>query len=213
MAAHLPAQGLDRLIPVDLQPEPGDFDARVRKPGLAWLRTKGISRSGPLPVGETLPRYWTRALGQLGAAYSNVCAYFAVRIDTVTGDLTTDHFIATSRVPGSAYEWANLRLACLPANRRKRDHDDVLDPVGLTPETFHLNLADGSIRPNVDLDEALKARAQQTIRRLQLNDARLRRRRSTDYSRLLDEGDDHARTVLKLLSPFVWYEADRQDLL
>lgn len=214
MAAHLPAQGLDRVIPVDRQPEPADFDDKVRKPGADWLAANGISARSPLPPGMTLPPYWRRALKQLGAAYSNVCSYFAVRIDIVTGDLTTDHFIPKSREPGGAYEWTNFRLACLPANRRKRDHDDVLDPIGLRPETFYLNLADGSIRPNPALDETLKKRARSTIRRLRLDDARLRRRRTADYNGYLrDVGDDHAKADLRRASPFVWCEAARQGLL
>lgn len=214
MAAHLSTQGLDRVIPVDRQPEPADFNDKVRKPGADWLAANGIPARSPLPPGKTLPSYWTRALEQLGAAYSNVCCYFAVRIDTVTGDLTTDHFIPKSKDPGSAYEWTNLRLACLPANRRKREYDDVLDPIGLRPETFYLNLADGAIRPNPGLDQALKQRARSTIRRLKLDDAGLRRRRVADYSGYLrNGGDDHAKADLRRASPFVWCEAARQGLL
>ena len=214
MAAHLPAQGVDRVIPVDMQPEPEDFDLEVRKPGLKWLAERGIPVSGPVPSGEALPSYWQRALRQLGAAYSQICSYFAIRIDTVTGDLTTDHFVPKSKAPGDAYEWANLRLACLPANRRKGEHDDVLDPVGLRPNTFHINLADGSIRANSDLDGELHEAALKTISRLQLDDAKLRRRRASDYSRYLENGaDNHAQAVLKLVSPFVWQEATRQHLL
>lgn len=88
------------MIPVELQPEPEDFNDKVRKHGLDWLAAKGIPVSGPLPAGETLPSFWTRALQQLGTAYSQVCSYFAVRIDTVTGDLTTDHFVPKSKHPG-----------------------------------------------------------------------------------------------------------------
>ena len=202
------------MIPVDLQPEPEDFDHKVRKPGVEWLAARAIPISAPLPAGETLPPYWRQALGQLGAAYSQVCAYFAVRIDTVTGDLTTDHFVPKSKAPGRAYDWANLRLACLPANRRKREHEDVLDPVGLGPHTFHINLADGSIRANSDLDSEAHDAARKTISRLQLDDAKLRRRRASDYSRYLENGGDtQAQAVLKTVSPFVWHEAARQDLL
>ena len=57
MAAHLPAQGVDRVIPVDMQPEPEDFDLEVRKPGLKWLAERGIPVSGPVPSGEALPSY------------------------------------------------------------------------------------------------------------------------------------------------------------
>ena len=214
MAAHLPPQGVDRVIPINLQPEPDDFDDKVRKPGLEWLAKRGIPVSAPLPAGRMLPSYWQRALEQLGTAYSQVCSYFAVRIDTVTGDLTTDHFVPKSKAPGRAYDWANLRLACLRANRRKREHEDVLDPVGLKPETFHINLADGSIRANANLDSELRAAARKTISRLQLDDAKLRRRRASDYSQYLENGgDNRAEAILKTVSPFVWQEAARQGLL
>ena len=112
------------MIPVDLQPEPEDFDHKVRKPGLDWLAAKGIPVSGPLPAGEKLPSYWRRALQQLGTAYSQVCA------------------------------------------------------------------------------------------RLQLDEAKLRRRRASDYSLDLENGGgSRAQAVLKAMSPFVWHEATRQDLL
>ena len=202
------------MIPVDLQPEPEDFDHKVRKPGLEWLAENGIAVSAPLPAGMRLPPHWRRALEQLGAAYSQVCAYFAVRIDTVTGDLTTDHFVPKSKAPGRAYDWANLRLACLPANRRKHEHDDVLDPVGLKPDTFQINLADGSIRANSDLEDETHEAALKTISRLQLDDAKLRRRRASDYSQYLANVEDtRAQAVLKAMSPFVWQEAARQGLL
>lgn len=214
MAAHLPTQGLDRLIPIDLRPEPRDFDDKVRKRGFAWLESKGISPHGPLPAGETLPPYWRDALAQLGDAYSHICAYFAVRIDTVTSHLTTDHFVPKSKEPGRAYEWANFRLACWRANGRKLDHDDVLDPIGLQPGTSHLNLADGSIRPNPGLDAPLEERARKTITRLRLDGPELRQRRAMDYSGYLrNGGDDHAQEVLRQVSPFVWCEATRQGLL
>ena len=52
------------------------------------------------------------------------------------------------------------------------------------------------------------------ISRLQLDDAKLRRRRASDYSLYLENGgDSHAQAVLKTMSPFVWHEAARQDLL
>ncbi len=35
------------MIPVELQPEPIDFDARVRQPGLHWLAAKGIAIGEP----------------------------------------------------------------------------------------------------------------------------------------------------------------------
>lgn len=94
MAAHLSPKRLARLIPVDPQPEPEDFEVKVRKPGTDWLAANGIAAQSPLPKGTTLRPYWTEALEELGAAYSYVCSYFAVRIDIVTA---TSRRIISSR--------------------------------------------------------------------------------------------------------------------
>ena len=90
----------------------------------------------------------------------------------------------------------------------------------LTSEAFDLrssrapNLVNGSIRPNPGLDKTLEERARDTIDRLKLDHEELRRRRAADYTGFLRNGGNrHAATVLKRVSPFVWYEAARQDLL
>lgn len=131
----------------------------------------------------------------------------------MTSHLTTDHFVPKSKEPGRAYEWANFRLACWRANGRKLDHDDVLDPIGLQPGTFHLNLADGSIRPNPGLDAPLKERARKTITRLRLDVRSFVKARDGLSGYLRNGGDDHAQEVLRQVSPFVWCEATRQGLL
>ncbi|MFM5666742.1 hypothetical protein ACET62_21620, partial [Aeromonas veronii] len=107
------------MIPVQLQPEPADFDARVRQHGLDWLATNGIALNAPPPDASKLPNYWTRSNKQLWDTYSGVCAYLAIYFEWVIGAASTDHFVAKSQNAGDAYEWDNYRLSTLGPNRNK----------------------------------------------------------------------------------------------
>ena len=119
-------------------------------------------------------------------------------------------FVAKSRKAGDAYEWANYRLSCLGANRNKNKFDDVLDPVGLVPDTFVLNLASGTISVNPALTSAQKVLARKTIKRLKLDSPDHNAMRAKHFTRYVRTKDAH---TLHELSPFVWYEANRQGLL
>lgn len=198
------------MIPVTLQPEPADFDIEVRLKGHTWLANNGIALNAVPPKASKLPRYWSHSNKQLWEAYSGVCAYLAIYFEWSTGAGSTDHFVAKSRNSGAAYEWNNYRLSCLGANRNKNKFDDVLDPIGLAPDTFVLNLATGDLRPNPNFTSPDKVTARKTITRLKLNSAENRQMRARHYSEYLQH--KHAPT-LKFYSPFVWYEASRQGLL
>lgn len=198
------------MIPVALQPEPADFDERVRRPGLDWLERNDISPDSPPPRASDLPAYWSNSNKQLWEAYSGVCAYLPIYFEGVTGASSTDHFVAKSRRAGDAYEWDNYRLSCLGPNRNKGRFDDILDPIGLAPDTFVLNLASGEIRPNPSLDGTRKRAARETIRRLKLDSPDHNIMRQKHYNQYLRHKDGE---TLKELSPFVWYEARRQALL
>lgn len=198
------------MIPVALQPEPGDFDINVRQPGLAWLAANGVAVPGPLPKKLAIPAYWSHSNKALWTNYGGTCAYLAIYFEWVTGAASTDHFVAKSRDAGQAYEWANYRLSCLGPNRNKNKFDDVLDPIGMMAGTFELNLVSGEIRLGKGLNKVQSALAKKTIRRLKLDSPdhnQMRQRHYTQYLR-----HRHVQT-LKELSPFVWYEADRQGLL
>ena len=198
------------MIPVALQPEPSDFDARVRQPGLIWLSSKNIAVNSAPPKASDLPNYWTRSNKQLWESYSGVCAYLAIYFEWPTGAASTDHFVAKSKRAGDAYDWRNYRLSCLGPNRNKNKFDDVLDPIGLQPDTFVLNLANGEIRPNPLLTPDKKKAARKTITRLKLNSPDHNEMRAKHFVRYLRKKDEES---LKELSPFVWYEAQRQGLL
>ena len=199
------------MIPVRLQPEPADFDAEVRQKGWTWLVKEGIAPNAPAPKGTKFPAYWSHSNKQLWTAYSGVCAYLSIYFEWVTGASSTDHFIAKSKDAAQAYEWDNYRLSCLGLNRNKNKYDDVLDPIGLTPNTFELVLATGQIRPSRALtDKADIAAARKSITRLKLDSVDHREMRMKHYARYLRNKDVQ---TLKELSPFVWCEANRQGLL
>lgn len=196
------------MIPVELQPEPDCFEERVRKPGKEWLKNNKIPVDQPPPKASDLPSYWRECNDDLWEAYDGVCAYLAIYFECGLGAHSTDHFVAKSKKAGLAYEWSNYRLCCLGANSKKHVHDDVLDPIGLAPDTFVLNLDTGEIRPRDDLSSAEKKAAADTIDRLKLD--RHDRMRAKHYTRYLRRKDEE---TFRELSPFVWYEAKRQGLL
>ena len=198
------------MIPVILQQEPADFHQRVRQPGYQWLASKGIDLNSVPPKVSDLPHYWTRCNKQLWDAYSGICAYLAIYFEWVTGTSSTDHFVAKSRHAGNAYEWNNYRLSSLAPNRNKGAFDDILDPIDLQTETFILNLANGRIIPNPTLNADYKRSASITIQRLKLDSPDHNSMRARHFSRYLRSKDEQ---TLKELSPFVWYEAQRQGLL
>ena len=198
------------MIPLPLQAEPVDFDVEVRQKGQAWLTGKGIALNAVPPKASDLPNYWSHSNKQLWAAYSGMCAYLAIYFEWATGASSTDHFVAKSKHAGDAYEWQNYRLSCLGANRNKNKFDDVLDPIGLAPNTFVLNLANGEISPNPALTPAGKTLARKTIKRLKLDSADHNAMRAKHFVRYLRKKDEE---TLKELSPFVWSEANRQGLL
>ena len=119
-----------------------------------------------LPIFRTIGRVRIKIYGR---PIPGVCAYLAIFFEWSTGAGSTDHFIAKSLNAGDAYEWSNYRLSCLGPNRNKNKFDDVLDPIGLTPNTFVINFASGMIAPNPALSSAQKVAARKTIRRLKLD--------------------------------------------
>ena len=147
------------MIPVTLQPEPDDFDVQVRQKGQTWLESNGFALDAAPPNASELPNYWSWSNKKLWEAYSGVCAYLSIFFEWSTGAGSTDHFIAKSKNAGAAYEWSNYRLSCLGPNRNKNKFDDVLDPIGLAPETFVINFGSGKVTPNPGLDAEQKGAA------------------------------------------------------
>ncbi len=199
------------MIPVHPQPEPNAFNDEVRIPGLKWLRENGIALDGPPPESASLPALWRNMMKELWVSYGKVCAYLCIYICWPTGAVTTDHFVAKSRNAGLAYEWLNYRLCCLGANRRKNRFDDILDPFEIEPDTFFLHCASGEIFTNPALPVGSKEKAEETIRRLNLNDPMTQDMRAEHFGKCMK--GRWSEEELKEQSPFVWYEARRQGWL
>lgn len=189
------------MIPVRPAPEPPDFDAKVRQPGLIALAE---ARTDPLPP------YWTTCLDDLWRAYHGVCAYLAVRIAPGTGARSTDHAAPKSKHPALAYEWSNYRLVCALMNSRKQAFEDVLDPFEVEPGWFRLELSSLEVLPGEGLSDDVTEAVQKTIRRLKLNDAECVAARDEHYDRYLQRRMDF--DTLRRWSPFVALELARQGL-
>ena len=199
------------MIPVARQPEPVTFNDAVRVKGLAHLNKRGFALDQPLPTKADIEPYWRDCLTDLHKVYGGVCAYLGVYFERVMGGGSVDHFIAKSANAGLAYEWDNYRLACSTMNSRKREYSDVLDPIGLAPDLFWLQLSTGHIYPNPDLPSIAMRIVEETIERLGLDAPQCRELRARWYQDYLEHGLPSA--YLKSKSPFVWAEANRQGLL
>jgi uncharacterized protein (TIGR02646 family) len=198
------------MIPVVLAHEPDRFNEWVRKPGREWLDKNSIELNDPLPKKKHLPPFWRHLNKELWDAYGGVCAYLAIYFEWPSGAASTDHFVPKSLRPDLAYEWSNFRLSCLAPNRLKNKFTDVIDPMVLAANTFELNLVTGEIRPNNSLLAMQMQDAKKTIKRLKLDSPEHNNMRQRHYNQYLRHKDAQ---TLRELSPFVWYEADRQGLL
>ena len=199
------------MIPVLPKAEPANFDEKVRKPGQKWLSDNNIAPGAPPPDASKLPTYWRETQKTLWNSYDRVCAYLCIYFDWPLGASSTDHFVAKSKDAQQAYEWSNYRLSCLGMNRQKNRFDDILDPFQIQHQTFVLNLVSGEIKPNPNLSPGLAAQAEETIKRLKLDDAETNDMRAEHFANYLRK--EVAEPYLARHSPFVWYEAKRQGLL
>jgi hypothetical protein len=209
------------VIRVELQPEPPDFDERVRLPGLralAELRGRSTEkRRGPKrKIKQTieskdLPDFWTRSLDDLHRAYRGICAYLCVHIPHAVGSRTTDHFSPksprVSEAPEDAYEWKNYRLACGLMNSRKGTKS-VIDPFTIDGRWFELDLSTLGIKPNPELPEPLRTRVQATIDALGLDDDECRQAREHWYQPYIE--GKIAFSFLQEMCPFLAEEIVRQ---
>ncbi|MFN9170266.1 MAG: hypothetical protein ACK58B_06885 [Dolichospermum sp.] len=154
------------MIPVKPQPEPDDFDEKVRQPGLVFLSKV------PNPKTEDWKKhdYWVKSLPDLYTSYNKICAYSAQWIPRPEGSPSVDHFLPKSPKPELAYEWHNFRLACLSLNQRKGTQLDVIDPFELPVNSFILDFPSLIIKPNPELLYPLKGIVISTINRIQLKD-------------------------------------------
>ena len=160
-------ESVGKMIRVEEQPEPADFDAKVRKPGLRKLKSSGMAD----------PAIWRLCLEDLHDAYNGICAYLGIRIPRGTGARSVDHFVARKSDISLAFEWSNFRLACALMNSRKNKFDDVLDPFKVDDSWFFVNQLNGSIRPASGIPDTVTKQVKDTIDRLGLDEPDCRRAR------------------------------------
>lgn len=199
------------MISVSPKPEPAHFNQQVRVPGNNYLKAHGMALADPLPPRADVPPYWRECLRDLYQAYERTCGYLAIRFEIVTGAASVDHFIPKSYLAGQAYEWSNYRLACLCMNTRKRDYQDVLDPFEIQEDWFRMDFLTGEVYENPGIDDEIKDRISHTIKRLRLDSQEINDLRLEYFTQYLD--GEISEAYLKRNAPFVWKEANRQDLL
>ena len=194
------------MIPIQQQPEPIDSKSKVRLKGLAFLK------KNPHPKTWDNREYWRDSLKDLHIAYNEICAYSAQWIPWIEGSPTVDHFLPKSVNPELAYQWSNFRLSCLKMNARKRDFQDVLDPFNIQDGWFILNFPSLLIKPNPELEESIKIKVKNTIKRLKLNDDDDCVRHRQDWLMRYCE-QKITFEFLKETAPFIAYELERQNLV
>lgn len=154
------------MIHVEPQPKPKDFEQKVGRPGRRFLRTPMVANRRDF----SKHRYWRRALGQLHSSYGGICAYTCHWIPRDTGFETVEHFKSKEDFPNLAYTWSNYRLVCGKLNGRKGRHKDVLDPFLIKDGWFALDFPSLQVVPGAELTKSQRAKVEQTIARLKLND-------------------------------------------
>lgn len=213
------------MIRVEPAPEPPDFDARVRRPGLSALaelagegptvRRRGPKRKAIVRRREDLrpedfPPLWREATGDLLSAYGRLCAYACLYIEPITGAATVDHWAPKSTAWNRVYEWDNYRLACSLMNANRREFGDVIDPFEVREGMFALDLVALKAVPG-PLAGAREAEVIATIERLGLD--------GSDYSEALaDYYHDYLEGHISLhrlqkRAPFLARELRRQGRL
>ncbi len=196
------------MIHVEPQPEPLDFDSKVRQPGRAFLKQHD---HGSIPWREG--RYWRECLPDLRKAYNNLCSYLAMWVmssdDPNDPHPSVEHFVPKSARPDLAYEWSNYRLASGKANS-DRGQQEVMDPFLVKDDWFQTDPFTGEIHVAESVDEATRKKLDATIAAVRLNDAywtRLRRTYWSKYIELMHVEPMAARSFFQTYAPVLLREA------
>ncbi len=189
------------MIHVEPQPEPPDFDSKVRQPGQSDLASS---------EGELRP-HWQHCALQLWHAYQGVCAYSSLYIPLGTGARSVDHLLPKSKHRDLAYEWSNYRLACLRMNARKNALERVLDPFEVQDGWFALELSTLQVIPAEGLPEDLRQRVEETIELLDLNDDEFIQARAAYYA--VFQSREVQFSYIQRRFPFLARELIRQGLV
>lgn len=164
----------------------------------------------PHPKGETIIKPYKKALPALKEVYFNLCAYTGRRIDPAEC-AEIDHFLPKCTYPKKEFTWDNFRLTTKRLNSKKWINILPLDPFDIEDGWFELNFFTFTIMANNELDDSLQANITKTIELLGLNNSNLidSRSRFWDYYNKQKIPPE----FLKELFPYIWFEAERQQLL
>lgn len=214
------------MIRVQPAPEPADFEARVRRPGLDAIaelvgEKPSKTRTGPrrkkvadsrdkIPPSAFEP-LWRNVLPDMLRAYKRICAYLSLYIEPGTGSATVDHVVPKSMSWERVYEWSNYRLACALMNSRKSVADRVLDPFRVRGGWFELEFVDCQVCPGTGSSVWTSRRAERTIEKLRLNDEECRKARREYVDSYL--AGDISLKYLERRAPFIASELRRQGRL
>lgn len=189
------------MIRVSPKRSPQRFAALVSRPGRQYL--------GSLPSGAKAAwkghDYWNRMRTELYDAYGHVCAYLSFPLNPRAYEV--EHYRPKEKYPQLAYDWRNYRLATSGINRRKGVRT-VVDPFRVKPDSFRLNLADGSIRVSGLHGPQYTALCQDTIDFLGLDDWDVRKARLDALDEYLGRHMDQ--TLLRREYPFLFSELKRR---
>lgn len=200
------------MINVLPQPEPANFNDRVRKPGNKFLNKRLNPTVAPTNKEYKSRSYWTRALPDLHEAYNHICAYSCEKIPLIVGNKQVDHYIPKSQSPYQlAYEWSNYRLAAGQLNTWKST-DSVLDPFIVQDGWFIMQFPSLQVIPASAKDlpnNVTQKQIQDTIDVLHLNDPMFERVRKGHLDLYCTNNDF---SYLLSTSPFIAKELARQGL-
>jgi hypothetical protein len=196
------AQAMIKVLP---QPEPPDFDHKVRQKGFAFLGQNNLPVNTNPPPKFKFNSYWTDCIPELYSAYHKTCAYLAIYIEYMQGGVSVDHYLPKTKHP------AQLAYECTRFNSRKLNYADVVDPFTLPEGSFHLELNTGKIYVNPNLNSTKTTQLNATLKRLKLDEVELRKLRAQHYTFYITGAISNS--YLQQTSPFVYSEALRQGLL
>lgn len=152
------------MIPLQLRPEPAEFDIKVRQPGIAFLKINNNPTSNDFKKNA----FWKNSAQDLHKAYLGICAYTCFYL--VPPGFSTDHFLPKSLYPLKAYEWNNYRLCSQRVNGYKSDSTNIIDPFVVQSGWFVLDVPSCLVKPGVGLSQNLTKKIESTIKELHLND-------------------------------------------
>jgi len=216
------------LIRVTPAPEPPDFNAKVRQPGLSAIdeflgRPPRLKRPGPkrskiadheqdIPA-EAFPPYWRQTLPEMLAAYEHRCSYLAMYIHDATGSPTVDHVLPKSCDWNHVYEWSNYRLCAAIINSKKGQLLSLIDPFDVQLGWFVLNVNTLHVERDPNAPQAEWVRIDAT---LPLLNQRPCVREREEYVRCYQLGPGAGGfdlVHLEFRAPFIAFELRRQEKL